>query len=120
MTAALHLLAGQIENAVVILFKDHFFEIAAALGVQTFSNEEGGRLLLHGLVLDGGRQNRCSSNRACRRFNAVYLFHQQFQVLRGRAAAAAHHADAMFGGEFIKGLGEGLRFQRIDGLSIHI
>ncbi len=49
-----------------------------------------------------------------------YFFYQQFQVGGGGAAAAADDGDVVFGDEFVERLGKRFRFERVNGLPIHI
>ncbi|MPN38416.1 hypothetical protein SDC9_185940 [bioreactor metagenome] len=54
------------------------------------------------------------------RFESVYLLYQRLQMGRGGAAATAHHAHAVLGGEIEEGLGKRFGFKRINCLAVHV
>ena len=120
MRAAVDLVAGQLQNTIVILFKQHLLEFARTLRVAALAEQGGRRVLLHGLGRHGGSQFRFRMQRTGRVRMCVQFIHQQFQVCGSCPAASAHNRYMMFGHEFIKVIRKRFRLQRVHCLPIHV
>ena len=118
--SSLHLLAGDGENAVVVVAEEQLLHLAAALRIDPLADEQRPRFLLQRRRLQSAGEHRHPPRRLARRRRSAHGLDDGFQMSRRRAAAAAHDGEAEVADEARQVFGEVARRQRIMSHSLAI
>ena len=120
MRAGFQLVSCDLEHPVVILRQQKLLKGSRTLRVQSFANQEWHRLLLNRHRLHRRSQHGFMVALRQGRHRSGDFFCQFADVFRSGAAAAAHHAHAVFAHKLREHLREWFRLLRINCLSVHV